>query len=162
MENKVAALRSALALFPSPLREPRPPSSRPFIFKSPPLAKRAGGRRVFLSRRKITHCPVSGALSFPLAVRPRPAGRRSLARSLAASSLPTEIKAEEVRPTKEDGREKIKEKGKKTGEPMDHWTNGDAWSQAERERERGRPRRTERRERGLGGGCSVLFFGGPL
>lgn len=33
---------------------------RPSIFKSSSLAKRAGGRRVFLSRRKITHCPLSG------------------------------------------------------------------------------------------------------
>lgn len=32
---------------------------RPSIFKSSSLAKRAGGRRVFLSRRKITHCPLS-------------------------------------------------------------------------------------------------------
>lgn len=37
-----------------------------FIFKSLPLAKRAGGRRVFLSRRKITHCPVSGLSSLLL------------------------------------------------------------------------------------------------
>lgn len=29
------------------------------------FARHAGGRRVFLSRRKITHCPVQGALPLP-------------------------------------------------------------------------------------------------
>lgn len=37
---------------------PPPSSGGPSIFKSSSLAKRAGGRRVFLSRRKITHCPL--------------------------------------------------------------------------------------------------------
>lgn len=50
MENKVAD--GAIGMRPSAIL-------RPSIFKSSSLAKRAGGRRVFLSRRKITHCPLS-------------------------------------------------------------------------------------------------------
>lgn len=51
MENKVAD--GAIGMRPSAILR------RPSIFKSSSLAKRAGGRRVFLSRRKITHCPLS-------------------------------------------------------------------------------------------------------
>lgn len=57
MENKVAD--GAIGM--------RPSSS---IFKSLPLAKRAGGRRVFLSRRKITHCPLSAVPRPPLSLLP--------------------------------------------------------------------------------------------
>jgi len=49
MENKVAD--GAIGMRPSAILQPS-------IFKSSSLAKRAGGRRVFLSRRKITHCPL--------------------------------------------------------------------------------------------------------
>lgn len=57
MENKVAS--GAIGMRPcATLR-------RPSIFKSLSLAKRAGGRRVFLSRRKITHCPLSVVLRSP-------------------------------------------------------------------------------------------------
>jgi len=62
MENKVAD--GAIGMRPSATLR------RPSIFKSPSLAKRAGGRRVFLSRRKITHCPLSvvlRAIPAPLA-----------------------------------------------------------------------------------------------
>lgn len=111
MENKVAAAIS-LALFSLSLHPSTPlgphPRRRPFIFKSPPLAKRAGGRRVFLSRRKITHCPVSGASSFLLLL----SRSALLPLGQSAASLPTEIKAEEVGPRKRRG-EKIKEKGRK-------------------------------------------------
>lgn len=51
MENKVAD--GAIGMRPSAILR------RPSIFKFSSLAKRAGGRRVFLSRRKITHCPLS-------------------------------------------------------------------------------------------------------
>jgi len=51
MENKVAD--GAIGMRPFAILR------RPSIFKSSSLAKRAGGRRVFLSRRKITHCPLS-------------------------------------------------------------------------------------------------------
>lgn len=51
MENKVAD--GAIGMRPSAILR------RPSIFKSSSLAKRAGGRRVFLSWRKITHCPLS-------------------------------------------------------------------------------------------------------
>lgn len=51
MENKVAD--GSIGMRPSAILR------RPSIFKSSSLAKRAGGRRVFLSRRKITHCPLS-------------------------------------------------------------------------------------------------------
>lgn len=51
MENKVAD--GAIGMRLSAILR------RPSIFKSSSLAKRAGGRRVFLSRRKITHCPLS-------------------------------------------------------------------------------------------------------
>lgn len=51
---------------------------RPSIFKSPSLAKRAGGRRVFLSRRKITHCPLSAV--------PRPSPTSRLAPPLLLPS----------------------------------------------------------------------------
>lgn len=51
MENKVAD--GAIGMRPSAILR------RPSIFKSSSLAKRAGGRRVFLSRRKITHYPLS-------------------------------------------------------------------------------------------------------
>lgn len=51
MENKVAD--GVIGMRPSAILR------RPSIFKSSSLAKRAGGRRVFLSRRKITHYPLS-------------------------------------------------------------------------------------------------------
>lgn len=147
MENKVAAA-IGLALFSSfrPWTPPGPrPRSRPFIFKSPPLAKRAGGRRVFLSRRKITHCPVSGAPSFllPLSLPLSLPGSLLLAparsRSISAASLPTEIKAEEVGPRRQGEGENKRER-EKTGEETGSSGRGKRASERDSGEERGRGR----------------------